>query len=131
MKILLDTHFVLWSATDPGRITDKERLILSDSDADVYISSVSIWELRIKWNSLSRKGEVPFDFDPIHVLAYWQHMNVKFVDLSPQLAVAVLKQALPHKDPFDQILVILAQEIGARILTRDDDILTHPLAIAA
>lgn len=131
MRLLLDSHFVLWLAVDANKLKAKEREFLALPDLKFVLSSVSIWELRIKWQSLERKNQASFGITPTELLIFWRSMNVEIAPLDPDLAVAVLRNPLPHKDPFDQLLVLQAQELGIKIFTRDNDILTHPLSISA
>ena len=131
MKVLLDSHYVLWLAVDARKLKTKEKDFLALPDLTFVVSSVSIWELRIKWQSLQRKNKVSFGITPTELLKFWRGMGVEFALLDPDLAVALLRDPLPHKDPFDHLLVLQAQELGIKIFTRDDDVLTHPLAISA
>lgn len=48
MKILLDTHALIWAVADPGRLSERAVEVIVDSDNDVYVSSVSAWEVAIK-----------------------------------------------------------------------------------
>jgi PIN domain nuclease of toxin-antitoxin system len=130
VRLLLDSHFVLWLAVDSSKLNAKEREFLAREDLSFVVSAVSIWELRIKWQSLERKNKAGFGISPIELLKFWRGMNVEFEPLNPDLAVALLRVPLPHKDPFDHLLVLQAQELGIKIFTRDDDILDHPLAIS-
>jgi PIN domain nuclease of toxin-antitoxin system len=131
VRLLLDSHFVLWLALDSSKLKETEREFLARRDLRLVISAVSIWELRIKWQSLERKNKAGFGISPAELLKFWQGMNVEFEVLNPELAVALLRVPLPHKDPFDHLLVLQAQELGIKIFTRDDDVITHPLAISA
>jgi PIN domain nuclease of toxin-antitoxin system len=131
VRILLDSHYVLWLAIDAKKLKAGERDFLTTPDLQFVISSVSIWELRIKWQSLERKNKASFEISPAELLAFWRSMKAEISVLDPDHAVALLRVPLPHKDPFDQMLVVQAQELGIKIFTRDDDIKRHPLAISA
>jgi PIN domain nuclease of toxin-antitoxin system len=131
VRILLDSHYVLWLAIDAKKLKAGERDFLTTPDLQFVISSVSIWELRIKWQSLERKNKASFEISPAELLAFWRNMKAEISVLDPDHAVALLRVPLPHKDPFDQMLVVQAQELGIKIFTRDDDIKRHPLAISA
>lgn len=131
MRVLFDTHYVLWIANDISELTKSELAFVSQDDMSIIVSSVSLWELRLKWRKFQRDGTVAVDASVKSVYQFWSSMGVKFVELTIEHAITPLVERLPHKDPFDELLVVQAQKLGARILTRDDKILTHPLSISA
>ena len=131
MKLLLDTHMALWVAVDPGALTEGERRCLGEADTALVLSAVAVWELRLKWHSFhvsgTRKGRV----DPGTIVAFGSAMGWEFLPLTARHAAAGLAQPLGHKDPFDELLLIQAQEEGMRLLTRDTKLIGHPAAMAA
>jgi PIN domain nuclease of toxin-antitoxin system len=97
------------------------------ADSDVHVSSVSIWELRLKWQKLDRHGRRKGTLDPDHALAYVVRSPIILAPLSGQDCAAFLPEPLAHNDPFDEMLLIHAQQLGAKLLTRDRLLLGHPL----
>lgn len=128
MRLLLDTHFVIWLATNQSTIAPHEWHALNDPSHDVFASAVSIWEIRVKWNSTRLSGERKGTIDPIAATSYLQSIDVEIVPLSAETASAPLIVPLAHKDPFDELLLVQAQQGGARLFTRDRLLLAHPLA---
>lgn len=130
MKLLLDTHIAIWTALDPDRLTMDERRMMEQAEAPLVLSAVTVWEARLKWHSFhvsgSRKGPV----EPASLLAFAKAMRWEMLPLSPWHAVARLAHSLDHKDPFDELLLVQAQEEGLRLLTRDTKLSGHPLAAA-
>ena len=57
MRLLLDTHFAIWTVVQPERLTPSELAMTSDRRNDIAVSAVSIWELRLKWDSRYVSGE--------------------------------------------------------------------------
>lgn len=132
MRLLIDTHFALWLASDPGKLTIAETALLESADSEVSVSAVSIWELRLKWNSLHRSGARKGAAAPEDVLAALENdIGCMMLPLTAAHAAVVLQVPLQHNDPFDELLLAQAQAEGLRLLTRDRALVGHPLAVAA
>ena len=131
MKLLLDSHYCFWLAITRDRLNLSELAILIEPENDIAFPSAAIWELRIKWEkrfvSGARKGEA----DPTDVLNYLREIGMPAVDLTPEIAATPLRVAIPHKDPFDELLLTIAQETGRKLFTRDEKLRGHPLAFHA
>lgn len=128
MKVLLDTHFIIWLATDPARLLPNELAILGSEDNLIIASAVSIWEIRLKWTSAYVSGKRKGVVDPIDALALANSAGMSLLMLDAETAATPLIVPLAHKDPFDELLLVHAQRTGARLLTRDRALLEHPLA---
>ena len=128
MRLLLDTHIVIWAALDPDALAQAERSLMARAEAPLVLSAVVVWELRLKWHRLhisgGRKGAVA----PASVVAFAAAMAWEFLPLTARHATAELIQPLEHKDPFDELLLVQAQEEGMRLLTRDAKLTGHPFA---
>ncbi len=128
MRLLLDTHIAIWAALDPDALTRTEREEMAAADAPLVLSAVVVWELRLKWHSLHISGEPKGGLDPACIIAFAAAMGWELLPLTAGHAAAKLTQPLPHKDPFDELLLVQAQEEGMRMLTRDAKLVGHPLA---
>jgi PIN domain nuclease of toxin-antitoxin system len=128
VPLILDTHYVYAIVGAPGRLSRNETRFLAQSRERFVVSAVSIWEIRIKWNSLhpsgARKGPQSAD----QVLDLLTRRPIDFLDLKPHHAAVTLLQPLAHSDPFDELLLAQAQAEGVRLLTRDARLASHPLA---
>ena len=112
MRLLLDTHILLWYAEDPGRL-GRMRAILDDPGNQLHASRATWWELAIKVQT----GKLRVDIDQLRGLTTvariaelgieWQHMR----------RVASLPRH--HRDPFDHLLVAQAMTEGMRLVTDD------------
>lgn len=129
MRLILDTHFLIWLAINPDEISVRERGILESGNWDLVVSPVSIWELRLKWQARDRHGVRKGVLSPAAGLAFVKAAPIDLVELTTQDFAAGLAVPIPHKDPFDEMLLIHAQQLGVRLLTRDDDLRRHPLAL--
>lgn len=120
MKLLLDTHLLLWAAGDqlPGQIA----VLIDDADNELVFSAASIWEIVIK-NGLGRPD---FSVDP-HLLRRGLLDN-GYVELpiTSEHSLAVSRLPNHHKDPFDRILVAQAVVEGIMLLTSDPVVAQYP-----
>lgn len=111
MRIVLDTHVLLWSLLEPARLSPRERDLIDGSE--VLVSAATLWEIGIK-NAIGR-----LHCNPREVLGAIQPAG--FEHLAVTGLHAVTAAALPrlHADPFDRMLVAQAQIESALLLTRD------------
>ena len=129
MRLLLDTHIAIWAALDPGVLTEAERRMMAGADAPLVLSAVSVWELRLKWHSFHLSGERKGSVEPGSVVAFAVAMEWELLALSARHAAAVLAEPVGHRNPFDELLLVQAQEEGMRLLTRDTRLAGHPFAV--
>ena len=129
MRLLLDTHIVVWAALDPKALSETERRLMTDAEGRLVLSAVAIWELRLKWHSFHISGQRKGPVDPASVVAFASRMDWEFLPLTAHHAAVELVHPLEHKDPFDELLLVQAQEEGLRLLTRDSKLDRHPYAL--
>lgn len=127
MKLLLDTHYLVWMINATQLLTPSERGVLSDSEHQLFASSVSIWEIRLKWQTRDREGERKGTVDPADALAYINASGITLASLSGEDCATAIKVPLAHRDPFDEQLLIHAQRLDAKLFTRDRLLAGHPL----
>ncbi|MBQ6029519.1 MAG: type II toxin-antitoxin system VapC family toxin [Treponema sp.] len=118
MKYLIDTHILIWLAVSPEKIPSSILAIMENSSSDLYISTVSLWEIAIKLaiNKLDLQGvDIP---DLVQIC---QEQGIKIVQL-PVSSVIQYKN-IPikqnHKDPFDRALISLCISDGYIFLSHD------------
>lgn len=122
MKLLLDSHLLLWTAVEPSKVPKKVRSLILDKDNDLFFSAASIWEIAIK----CQLGRSDFDVDP-HLLRRGL-MDNGYLELTITVehALAVLALAPLHTDPFDRMLVAQATVEGFVLLTSDEQVAAYP-----
>ena len=125
MKLLLDTHILLWAANAPHHMSTAGRSLLEDPDNELYFSAASLWEISIK-NSLGRPD---FRVDA-RVLRRGLTDN-GYQELAITGAHAVSVESLPplHKDPCDRMLVAQASSEGMLLVTSDALVAQYPGSI--
>ena len=126
MKLLLDTHVVIWSATAPDGLSDAARAAIEDGTNDVLVSVVTGWELAIK-QSLG-KLDLPHPVEKwlLEVLA---RSGFEVAELGLSAALRVRSLPWHHRDPFDRLLIAHAQEEGLTVVTRDRTFQSYGVAI--
>jgi PIN domain nuclease of toxin-antitoxin system len=117
VKLLLDTHVVLWSATDPDRLPAEARSALEDGTNDVLVSIVSAWEIAIKQSLGKLDLAKPAEQWLPEVL---RRTGFEVAELGLAAALRVRGLAWHHRDPFDRLLIAQALEEGYTIVTHDD-----------
>jgi PIN domain nuclease of toxin-antitoxin system len=101
MKYLLDTHVFVWMLINPEKLSAKSTSIIIHSK-DVSISSVSLWEIAIKY----KLGKLNLrDTTPDDLLAKAEEMEIQVLPLKGQEAVSFFRLVSTHKDPFDRMIV--------------------------
>ena len=100
---------------------------MSARDSRLVLSAVAVWEIRLKWNSFHVSGERKGPIDAGSILSFGAAMQWELLALNPRHAAARLAHPLEHRDPFDELLMVQAQEEEMRLLTRDSKLLGHPL----
>jgi PIN domain nuclease of toxin-antitoxin system len=115
MKLLLDTHLVLWAAGNPGRLSRAARALIEDPANELIFRAASIWEIAIK------RGLGRDDFRVDARLLRRGLLDDGYLELPVSSQHVVAIDTLPdyHKDPFDRILVAQATVEGVTLLTVD------------
>ena len=116
MKLLLDTHVLLWAALQPGRLAKKARDLLEAPGNKLFFSAASIWEAGIK----SALGRADFVVD----VRQWRLglLENDYQELAVTSLHAVTVMSLPphHRDPFDWILLAQAMTEDMTLVTADE-----------
>lgn len=115
MNLLLDTHLLLWAASEPERIPENTRALLADPANQLVFSAASLWEITIK-NSLDRPD---FKVDSRRLWRMLLVNGYRELPVTSEHTVAVNELPPLHKDPFDRILIAQARVEGLLLLTAD------------
>ena len=120
MKILLDTHVLLWCLAAPERLRPSVRTQIEDPDNTVYASAASAWEIEIK--AALGKLQAPAD------LADQLRLR-RFIELPVHVRHVRALRTLPplHRDPFDRLLVAQAIVDDLSLVTRDERVRAYPV----
>jgi PIN domain nuclease of toxin-antitoxin system len=120
MKLLLDTHALLWWLDDPTKLADTAQAAIREPENAVYVSAATAWEIAIK----QALGKLDAPDNLREVL-----LACQFVPLPVTVEHAMGVRSLPlhHHDPFDRMLVAQAIVEGMTIVTRDASVLRYPV----
>ena len=125
---MLDTHILAWLAIGRDRLTRHEREAIALHGGDLVVSTISIWELRLKWRSHPRRSAEDSLLTPDAALAFCEAREIPIIPFTAADAAHDLVPPPANSDPFDEALLGHAQRIGAALLTRDRNLVGHPLA---
>jgi PIN domain nuclease of toxin-antitoxin system len=122
MKLLLDTHLLLWSAGQPEKLSIRARTLLEENQNQLWFSAASLWEIAIK----RELGRTDFQVEPRVLRRGLLENGYNELSITSEHAVAL--DVLPpiHKDPFDRILVAQALSEGITLLTVDPILAQYP-----
>lgn len=122
MRLLLDTHLLIWAAMFPDRLSEAARSLVNDPRNELLFSALSIWEVAIK--SVLRRES--FQVDPRLLLRGLLENGYTELPITSRQAVNV--DALPplHGDPFDRLLLAQAISESILLLTADAQLAQYP-----
>src|SRR5581483_7064764 len=120
MIYLLDTHFVIWAVSETAKLSKKIKDILTDPDNRIVVSTVSFWEIALKYSigKLPLKGGGPEDipYSCLQIGFEIQPLSEKEASTYPRL------KANHHKDPFDRMLIWQAISNNFTLISIDSDV---------
>ena len=120
MRLLLDTHIVLWAVTNDRRLSQRAAQWIKNVDNEVYYSLISVWEVAIKHQS---KPEI-ITLSDEEFVAYAEQTGFQCLALK-KTHIALLKTLAPkktvkeHHDPFDRMLICQAKAEKMLLMTHD------------
>ena len=123
MKYLLDTHIWIWGFTQVDRLSSRVAKVLADSQNELWLSPVSVWELTM----LCGKGRLQVHPD----IATWvkksmSDLHVSEAPLTIDVALAIPSMSFQHADPADHFLAATAKVFDLTLITADDHLLKLP-----
>jgi PIN domain nuclease of toxin-antitoxin system len=123
MRVLLDTHALLWWLSDDRRLGATARATISDSANDVLASVVSLWEIVVKL----RIGKLDADISAIERAI--SRDGFQRLPITPAHLAAVVTLPSHHRDPFDHLLIAQAMTEGATFLSEDRNAKSYPVQL--
>ncbi|MEM6835856.1 MAG: PIN domain-containing protein [Cyanobacteria bacterium P01_C01_bin.120] len=114
MKLLLDTHIWLWYAGEDARLSDDLRTTITKTTTEVWISSISVWEVML----LVEKGKITLESEPTEWIS--ESLAVlKPIEAALTREIAILSRqiGLPYQDPADRFIAATALHYGLQLAT--------------
>ncbi len=116
MKLLIDTHVLIWVILNPEKLSPQVTRLFSDRKNDIYLSLVSIWEIQIK----QQLGKLNFDLPLSELIESQQKVNdLKLLSITTEHIYALESLPHHHRDPFDRLLISQALFENMPILSVD------------
>lgn len=125
-KYLLDTHTLLWTLFEPGKLSKRVRVLLEDPSQEAFISAISFWEISLKFGlgKLRLKGAAPEQLPALAVKS-----GFEILSLDEKLLSSYHKlHAGNHRDPFDRMIVWQCLQQNFILLSKDDRLGEHKKA---
>lgn len=122
MRLLLDTHLLLWTAAGSERLSQNASRFIDDPDSELFFSAASLWEIAIKL----RRGRDDFQVDPRLLRRLLIDFRYDELPVTAEHAVAVADLPPLHKDPFDRLLIAQSMVEGITLLTSDRIVARYP-----
>jgi PIN domain nuclease of toxin-antitoxin system len=123
VKLLLDTHAVLWWLAEDARLGPAARELIADPANDVLVSAASLWEIVVK----QRVGKLQADIGEICRAIAAQGIPVLEIGVAHLATLSVLPAH--HRDPFDHLLIAQAICEGAVFLSADANVAAYPVRV--
>jgi PIN domain nuclease of toxin-antitoxin system len=116
MRLLLDTHTLLWWLTENSSLPASARKLIANKNSDVLVSAASAWEIATK----VRLGKLPIALDLAHdFTAYLERERFDTLAVSADHGIRSGLLPGPHKDPFDRMLIAQALAENLAIVSND------------
>ena len=121
MRLLLDTHIILWSVAEPEKLSQNITEDLQNDSNELWFSPISVWEILL----LAEKGRISLDADiEKSVREIFRKMPLNEAALNHEVAIQSRFVRLPHQDPADQFLAATAIVYDFTLVTADSRILS-------
>jgi PIN domain nuclease of toxin-antitoxin system len=123
LRLLLDTHALLWWLSDDSRLGRTVRELIADPANDVLVSVVSLWEIQIK----ARVGKLTADIG--RILTGIEADAFELLAIRPAHLVRLGTLPMHHRDPFDHLLIAQAIVEGAMFISEDDHVPNYAVRV--
>jgi PIN domain nuclease of toxin-antitoxin system len=125
MKLLLDTHALLWWLSDDSRLGARARALIADPGNDVLVSVATFWEIVVK----VRVGKLAAEIGAI--VDACARQGFVCLDIRPSHLRTLGTLPMHHRDPFDHLLIAQAVTEGAIFVSQDQHAAHYPLQTIA
>lgn len=126
MKLLLDTHTFIWWDSDPTKLSGTVLALCHDPANDLLLSVTSLWEMQIK----SQLGKLSLRLPLADIVSQQQSTNgLQLLPITQAHIYALDGLPTPHKDPFDRLLVVQANDEGALLVSADPIFGSYPVLV--
>ena len=115
MKILIDTHILIWSISEKEKLSEQQRDLLSSDENEIFVCSASFWEISIK-SSLGKFGALK----PLQDLfAEVKKSKIQVLEMEERDFLVLASLPFFHKDPFDRAIISMATSRNMTVISGD------------
>ncbi len=125
MRLLLDTHTLIWHHEANPALSDRARDMLNLSDNQLFISAASIWEMAIKVSS----GKLKLKRSLQDIIRIYQNIGATIMPVKPIHALGIESLPWRHRDPFDRLLIAQAICEDLTLVSRDAVFASYPVNV--
>jgi PIN domain nuclease of toxin-antitoxin system len=125
VRVLLDTHMLIWALEDSPRLPAWARAVLEDPENDCWVSSASVWEIAIK----AMLGKVRLGQPLAALEVAIERAGFQTIDVTLRHAAAIERVEVSHGDPFDRLLLAQCEVETLRLLTADKLLAKLPVSV--
>ena len=117
MRVLIDTHYVLWAAMNSKRMESWARELIADLDNEILVSAASVYEISLK----VRHGKLPeaVEFESDLIANIESRLGYTILPLEPESMIRAARFEHPHADPFDRMIAAQAIQNNLALLSTD------------
>lgn len=117
MRVLIDTHYVLWAAINSKRMEPWARKLIADLDNEILVSAASVYEISLK----VRLGRLPeaVEFESDLTANIESRLGYTLLPLEPESMMRAARFDGPHTDPFDRMIAAQAIQNNLALLSTD------------
>ena len=115
MRLLIDTHILIWHLEDDNQLPLAKSSVIADDDNEILISIASLWEIAIKMSL----GKLKLSRTLAEIIEWIGHSTVSIMGIEPYHTHQVSKLPFHHKDPFDRMIIAQAISESIGIMTLD------------
>ena len=113
MRLVLDTHALLWWLSDDPKLGNRARNLIADPANDILVSVVSLWEILVKVRASKLVADIQ------EILNEMEAQDFELLEIGPAHLLALATLPMHHKDPFDHLLIAQAIAEEAIFLSED------------
>lgn len=123
MRLLLDTHVLIWLLSDPSKVSEEAKQVMRDLGTSVFVSVITLWEIVIK----ARVGKLRVRLDAIeHAL---REQSFDRLPLTDQHLRVLEGLPMHHRDPFDHLLIAQAIAEDLQFVSKDRMASRYPVSL--
>ncbi len=125
MRLILDTHILIWFLEGNRSLSNSRRQIITQTQNDIFVSIASLWETAIKVSL----GKLTLSQSLADVVKQINSEDIEILPITPEHTLQVSILPFHHRDPFDRIIISQAQVENLTVMTNDTDFIKYGIQV--